>query len=144
MDRKSFLKTLLSGGIFTVLQPKSLHHPPHSAARRITIYEGYLKGIWYYDGEKVLPHLPDGTPLELRPEPQNAYDQLAIEVFYKNFKLGYVGREDNHKIYHLLAEKDLQLEAVLDNNGEFGSKTRLLNEEYSTWFFKVHLVLPNV
>lgn len=68
------------------------------------LYEGWIAGYIYYDGEKVEERLEAGQPLELRREPENEHDEKAIEIYCGGYKLGYVSRIDNSILARLLDE----------------------------------------
>ena len=69
----------------------------------ILILETYVTGLYYYDFEKVRNWLPVGEELILRREPENPYDERAIEVLtVSGTKLGYVPRARNSGIAKLL------------------------------------------
>gem|GEM_PF-111778 len=60
------------------------------------LFEGFVAGFSYYDGEKVLGRLEPGNLLILKREPGNPYDRLAIEIYTRGgVKLGYVPRDIN-------------------------------------------------
>lgn len=63
----------------------------------------YIAGFSYYDGIKAFKELEIGTELSLKLESDNKYDPHAIEIYYKDFKLGYVPRRENDTL-HLLME----------------------------------------
>ena len=52
-------------------------------------------------GKKLKPK----QPLSLKREPQNSYDENAIEVYWKGVKLGYIPRVDNEIIANLMDQK---------------------------------------
>ena len=74
---------------------------PARARRRLTLLETYVAGTAYYEARHVRGALRPGEALVLRREPDNAYDDLAIEVFTSaGAKLGYVPRADNEPLRH--------------------------------------------
>lgn len=62
-----------------------------------------IAGFTYYDGVDVLPELSIGTQLDLIPDPENKYDPMAVSVYYKKHKLGYIPREKNREIFLLIS-----------------------------------------
>ena len=65
--------------------------------------ETYVAGTAYYEARRVVGALRPGDALVLRREPDNVYDDLAIEVFTAaRVKLGYVPRADNQPFARLM------------------------------------------
>ena len=62
----------------------------------------YIAGFKYYDGLDVIDELKTGTPITLKAEPDNPHDTAAVEIYYKDTKLGYIPRNVNSKISTLL------------------------------------------
>lgn len=68
----------------------------------------------YYDAARVLPELRVGDSLELRREPDNRHDGRAVEVWWRNRKLGYLPRVENAAVAQM-ADAGQRLEcAVVD------------------------------
>ena len=63
--------------------------------RRVTIQTSPINGMAYYEADRVLPALRVGDTLELRREPDNRHDDRAVEVYWRNRKLGYLPRVEN-------------------------------------------------
>ncbi len=83
--------------------------------RRLTLLETYVAGTAYYEARRVRAALRPGEALVLRREPDNAYDELAIEVFTgAGAKLGYVPRADNEPFARLLDAGKAVSAAVID------------------------------
>ena len=83
--------------------------------RRLTLVETYIAGTAYYEARRVRGALRPGELLVLRREPDNAYDELAIEVFTgAGAKLGYVPRADNEPFARLLDAGETVTAAVID------------------------------
>ena len=67
-----------------------------AAPREIRLAGMHVAGTAYYDAEAVAGRLRPGQRLELRRQPENRYDALAIEVLGpEGRKLGYVPRRRN-------------------------------------------------
>jgi hypothetical protein len=62
------------------------------------LFRGPIAGFQYAEGPRLLDRLECGDTLELRPEPDNPHDPLAIRVDWNGHKLGYVPRHDNARI----------------------------------------------
>lgn len=68
-----------------------------------TIYLQSLKiaGIYYYVNKDIV--LLEGDKLKLKREPDNEYDEYAIEIFtIKDKKLGYIPRNKNKILARLM------------------------------------------
>lgn len=61
-----------------------------------------IAGFQYYEGSGIINGIKVGEKLNLRAEPQNPYDEFAVEIFHGKTKLGYVPRTDNRHICRLL------------------------------------------
>ncbi|PTN09606.1 HIRAN domain-containing protein [Mangrovibacterium marinum] len=61
-----------------------------------------VAGFSYYEGVLVFNKLKIGTKLTLRAEPDNKYDPLAVAIYYKRHKLGFVPRNSNYSLAKLL------------------------------------------
>lgn len=61
-----------------------------------------IAGFSYYEGAIAFQKLKIGRKLTLKPEPTNIYDKKAVEIYYKNYKLGYLPKSENKVIAALL------------------------------------------
>lgn len=61
-----------------------------------------IAGFSYYEGAIAFKHLEIGSILTLKQEPTNTYDKYAIEIYYKDLKLGYVPRQESRRLSLLL------------------------------------------
>lgn len=83
--------------------PTAFAHKTTTAPRPLTLRETYVAGIPYYEAGSVRETLRPDDALMLRREPDNPYDDLAIEVFtVAGRKLGYVPRVDNEPFARLM------------------------------------------
>jgi len=64
-----------------------------------------IAGFRYYDGAAALPELQPGTPLTLRPEPDNVHDPCAVAILHRGRKLGYIPRFLNRQLSRLLQDE---------------------------------------
>ncbi len=86
LTRREFLQSL-----FAVPVLPSLLRTMEESARRTTLFEAYVAGYRFYDGDTVIRKLRVGSPLQLRRQPTNPYDARAIEILtVDGVKLGYV------------------------------------------------------
>ena len=79
-------------------------HPARLLARLPRLFVGEpdipplhlgLAGFQHHRAEGIWPFLRPGLELCLRREPWNRHDPLAVAVFYRQEKLGYLPRSDN-------------------------------------------------
>lgn len=61
-----------------------------------------IAGFTYWDGPEAWDHLHIGTKLQLVREADNAFDPYAVAIYFEDFKLGFVPRDDNHDISKFL------------------------------------------
>lgn len=97
MDRRKFLKWIaFLPLIFWV--PKASPGPANAEtaqSKEIVLLEMFVAGWQYHEGDRDWRKLLPDTPLTLRREPDNPYDDRAIAIYGKGVKLGYVPRADN-------------------------------------------------
>lgn len=99
MDRRGFITALLKGGACLPLVPVvSLARP----FREVIVQQSPIAGFQYYAGDELFPELWVDTPLLLIREQGNKYDENAVAVHYKQYKLGFVPRADNTAIAQML------------------------------------------
>lgn len=61
-----------------------------------------MAGFSYYDGAEVFNKLEIGALLEISLNPENDYDPWAVAIYYKDYKLGFIPRDENRIFYKLL------------------------------------------
>lgn len=92
--RRRFLGALVAsiGGplIAAVTPPQA-----HAKTNRLHLQDCRIAGSQYYDCHKVLARQYVGDALRLRRQSATPYDSRAIEVFWREHKLGYLPRLDN-------------------------------------------------
>ncbi len=126
MKRRLLLSGLI-GLAATPFAPRAAEVSAKSASRRLHLQDCRIADSHYYDCYAVLNHLQSGDPLQLRRQPQNRYDQRAIEVFWKEHKLGYLPRLDNAAAASLLDRGHVLCAEIIgiDNPGEEREPVRL-------------------
>jgi hypothetical protein len=102
VKRREFLKSLIAIPV-AFFYPAKLQEG--IARHNILLLDSVIAGFQYYEGEKIWQNLKPEQPLRLVREPQNPYDDKAIEVYWKNYKLGYIPRVDNSVIAQLMDRK---------------------------------------
>lgn len=113
MNRLEFLKTLGLGASGLIL-PKSL-----LTKSQVKIYDNYVKGLTHYQFKKIKNELKIGKPLTLKRDLENIHDSFAVEVYYENFKLGYLPAYENIVLANMLdAQVDLEAKISYLKNTE--------------------------
>jgi hypothetical protein len=74
-------------------------------APSLTLLTTQLAGFQYYTGKQIWNELRDEDELTLRREPDNRYDSRAVEINWRDYKLGYIPRRDNAVIAQLMDRK---------------------------------------
>ena len=93
VTRRSLLAVL--SGALGMAVPAAAAAKPVPARRLLKLLETYVAGTRYYEARRVRGGLRPGERLVLRREPENAFDDMAIEVFTgAGTKLGYARRAD--------------------------------------------------
>ncbi|MCB9185570.1 MAG: HIRAN domain-containing protein [Flavobacteriales bacterium] len=84
-----------------------------SQAEPIYLLSATVAGTHYYDFPTVGPQLLDPQTSHLEPiehpatlvlEPDNEFDFRAIEVWWKDHKMGYIPKRDNKVLYNLMKD----------------------------------------
>lgn len=96
MKRADFIKNLglSSGGL---LLPKNL-----LTKNQVKIYDNYVRGLQHYHFQNVEKKIKKGDILSLKREKTNVHDAFAVEVYYKNNKIGYLPAFENIVIANML------------------------------------------
>ncbi len=101
LTRRTLLAAL--SGALAATSVRAREPTPTKQGRSLVLLETYVAGTAYYEACRVCGDLRPGDALVLRREPDNAYDDLAIEVFTAaGPKLGYVPRADNEPFARLM------------------------------------------
>lgn len=61
-----------------------------------------IAGFTYYEGTLCFQELSIGTQLQVVLEEDNKYDARAIAIYYGEYKLGFIPRQENRIFYKLL------------------------------------------
>lgn len=86
LTRREFLRSIIAVPFLPAVF-RRLEEPP----RPVTLFEAYVAGYRFYDGDSVIEELRVGSRLHLRRQPSNPYDSKAIEILTDDgVKLGYV------------------------------------------------------
>lgn len=123
VGRRKFLKTFSLASLLPLtLAGRNGSRP---VSRRIQLIDVFVAGYQYYDGmrEEVAGSLRVGEEVLLKRQPDNQYDENAIEVYtLRGYKLDYLPRSDNTVIA-----------AIADQDIEIGAELSLIDLEAPSW-----------
>jgi hypothetical protein len=97
MKRSDFVKGF-GVGTMGLMLPKNQFF----SNKPIKIYDNYLRGLKYYDFNKVSGSLKEGQELQLVRDSENKHDRFATEVHWQSHKLGYIAAYENIVIANML------------------------------------------
>jgi len=102
MERRSFIKTLL--GLPLLIPFKGMFPRLESKRNKkdILIQKSPIAGFQYYEGERLWKKLSIGDMVQLNREPDNPYDKKAVEIYWKDRKLGYLPRVENTAVTQMM------------------------------------------
>lgn len=134
--RRRFLGRLsaIAAGIATLFRAGAPAASPKPAT--LHLHDCRIAGSRHYDCRRALRWLVPGDRFNLRREPDNRHDKLAIEVYWLSTKLGYIPRADNPVIAGLLDRGHTIKAELLD----------LVDDSVEHWeplHLRLHLELPS-
>lgn len=74
----------------------------NKVVKKVHLTNFHIAGFGYWEGCEAFEQLKIGTRLELVREEDNKFDPYAVAIYYGDFKLGFIPREDNHDISKFL------------------------------------------
>jgi hypothetical protein len=88
----------------------------------------YLQSCWiagarYYEASHFIGRIRAGDSVMLRAEPDNPHDEFAIEILWQGHKLGYIPRQNNTVLRHLLRQHATVTGNVMETGGRPESPT---------------------
>lgn len=118
-SRRNFLKFLSLSWLYPITKTQK----DVFEKKEIPLFDFYIAGYQYYDAEKVICKLKNGDALMLKREPDNKYDDQAIEVYTKEgIKLGYIPQVSN------IVPKN-----IMDNNIILKAHIKEIDKEAEDW-----------
>lgn len=63
---------------------------------------GNIAGFTYWDGAEAFSKLTIGTMLTLQREENNQFDPYAVAVYFEEYKLGFIPRNQNKEVAKFL------------------------------------------
>lgn len=119
MKRRQFFSFLAKSVSITSLAASgSVLAEPTTKHTQLEVLNTQINGLYYYDIEQVSQQLELGQKVWLKPEPDNQYDNHAIEVYHQTYKLGYIPQVSNRSLFKILMQKQriIGLISELDRN----------------------------
>lgn len=101
MQRREFLKHAFGAAVIAL---PGVTAARDSSATPIVLQESYIAGFGHHMGESVWPLLTLGDPLSLVREPDNAFDERAVAVYWNGLQLGYVPKTENIAVARMLEQ----------------------------------------
>ena len=95
ITRRLFTKLLFISPAVTVSGLAKADNSPEiittpDTLNNILLNKCSIAGFQYYQGREVIASLVENDTLQLLAEPDNEFDKYAVEIFYKDIKLGYI------------------------------------------------------
>jgi len=121
MIRREIIKLIGLGGAWLLTDRKALGRTLEKPSQ-IELLRSFVAGYQYHQGATVENELLPETPLLLRREPENRYDDQAIAIYYGEVRIGYIPRYENPVLARLL-----------DGGVELQAKVATVDLKAPTW-----------
>ncbi len=108
MHRSQFLKSMFASAVLGRL-PVALT----SEFRKVYLLQCFVAGFQFHEGMDYLEEMKEGDLLKLEREPDNAYDDCAVALYWNEHKTGFVPAHTNEMLSYLLDADALSLFAVI-------------------------------
>lgn len=108
MKRNDFIKSLGLGAGGLLLPKRLLTRNP------VKIYDNYVKGLQHYKFSTIEKHIKVEDVLTIKRDYQNVHDAFAVEVYFKQYKLGYLPAYENIVIANML-DADVSISAIVSH-----------------------------
>ena len=109
MDRLTFLRNLIGGTGLLTLPPLELLSAEEQdrmawarECHRIFVYDGFVRGFQFHEGERVIGRMKAHDDLDLVREHANEHDPDAVAVYWQGNKLGYLAMGENKALANLI------------------------------------------
>jgi hypothetical protein len=128
MNRRDFITNLL--GLALLIPFKNTFCQPDigNNSKAILMQTSSIAGFQFYNGEKLWDQLSTGDMLQLIREPDNYYDENAVEIYWRNSKLGYVPRVENIAIARMMDQEQGMTARISDKKKSLNPWERLAIE----------------
>jgi hypothetical protein len=108
MTRSQFIKNVI--GIFGIAKiPLELG----IEYEKIYMLPFFVRGFQYYEGPNIIDKINELGLLTMVREPENKFDEKAIALYFEDYKIGYVPREDNTILAKILDADLLSLQVEI-------------------------------
>ena len=101
MNRINFIRHLILGGA-AALAAKFTVAANTEKATDVYLDSLYIVGFQYYQGPEAEKFFKENDLLVLQRQAKNPHDHFAVEVYYGNYKLGYLPRSENKLIARMM------------------------------------------
>ena len=81
--------------------------------QKIYLLQFFVRGFQYYEGPDIISQINREGLVDLVREPENPFDENAIAIVFEGYKIGYVPRETNLVLSHILDADLLDLQAEI-------------------------------
>ena len=101
------LAQILAGGNFNL----------NVILKDISVLNTDIAGVYYQKPEKFAQDIAENDIITLKREPENKFDHLAIALYYKKIKIGYIPKAKNEVLAKLIdAGKQFSGKIIKKNN----------------------------
>ena len=119
MERRKFISRLFGSA---VVAGSASAFARARNPKTLLVQKTRINGMAYYDIHQVVEQMSLNDKLTLKREPDNKHDCKAVEVYWRDHKLGYVPRISN-----------FALAKMLDDGENITAKVVKLNAEDLPW-----------
>ena len=117
MNRRDFITNLLGLPLLIPFKDVFYQADIGNNSKAILIQTSSIAGFQFYDGEHIWDQLSIGDMLQLIRQPDNPYDENAVELYWRNSKLGYLHRVENTAIARIM-DQEQEITAKISNKRE--------------------------
>jgi len=117
MNRRDFITNLLGLPLLIPFKNTFYQSDVGNNSKAILIQTSSVAGFQFYDGDHLWDQLSIGDVLQLIREPDNPYDENAVEIYWRNKKLGYLPRVENTAIAQMMNQEQ-EITAKISNKRE--------------------------
>ena len=105
MNRRDFITNLLGLPLLIPFKDTFYRSDIGNNRKAILIQTSSIAGFQFYDGDHIWDQLSTGDILQLIQEPDNPYDENAVEIYWRNSKLGYLPCVENTAIAQMMNQE---------------------------------------
>ena len=128
MNRRDFITNLLGLPLLIPFKDTFYRSDIGNNRKAILIQTSSIAGFQFYDGEHIWNRLSIGNVLQLIQEPDNPYDENAVEIYWRNFKLGYLPRVENTAVAQMMDQEQEMTARISSKKESFNPWERLAIE----------------